>query len=154
MKIIIKGLGPVWDGEHEFDLDLTNRDLHEIKQISGVRAGEFEEAFEAMDNDLVVAVASIVLRKHGKRAPLDVLWDAPLGAIKLDLDEAETVEDDAGPPSQTPTEPESPETLSGVSETSGNGSSESSDLPARIRPVTGVPSSDTTSGSDPPTSAI
>jgi hypothetical protein len=147
VKVIIEGLSPLADGEYEFDWDFTNRDLHEIKQISGVRAGELEEAGKAGDNDLIVAVAHIVLHRYGKDIPLDVLWDAPAGAkINFDFSEDEAKVDaaaDAGPPSQPKTESESPETLSGASETSGNGSSNDGDHLASIRPVTGLPVSDT-----------
>ncbi len=40
---------PALDGEFELDTSyFTNRELHMIKKLSGLRAGEFEEAVECV----------------------------------------------------------------------------------------------------------
>lgn len=82
MKVVISGILGI---EGSWDLDvgnqpLTNGELHTIKKISGIRAGEIEEAFSAGDNDLMVSLASIALTRAGKPVPIHVLWDAPAGS--------------------------------------------------------------------------
>ena len=99
-KLIVDGLPP-WDGEYPFDNWLfTNRELHRIKQLSGIRAGELFEAIEAGDSDVAVIVAAVVLARHGKHADVEDLWDAQVGVLKIDM--ADEQEDDARPPELTP----------------------------------------------------
>jgi hypothetical protein len=96
-KIIIERVPP-YDGEYEFDdSSFTNRELHTIKQISGVRPGEFLEAGAALDNDLVVALTIIALRRAGHTVNEDAIWDAEVGRITF-ADSAAA--GDAGPPPQ------------------------------------------------------
>lgn len=117
-KVIISGLPPL-DGEYEFDVvellnSLTNRELHKIKVMSGVRAGELDEALEAGDSDLFLAIALIVLQRRGRRVDEDMLWDAPAGSgVTLDIADREF---DADPPPSRKSEDER-------SSTSGSGSS-------------------------------
>lgn len=149
MKVIINGILGL-DGEWEIDGDFTNRDLNDIKKISGVRAGELQEATEAGDNDLVVAIAWIALRRNGKTGPgvLDALWDAPAGArITVDFTTPEGKEDDAGPPEQTPSG--SPNEPGDASKSSGETSSDAGDHPEKTPPATGHPGSETTATSGP-----
>lgn len=103
-KIIIKECGRLLDGEYDLDVGtFTNRELHTIKKVAGVRVGEFEDAMLALDNDLVLAFALIALRRSGKTVSDEMLWDFNAGAITLDLsDEEEPVEDDALPPAAEP----------------------------------------------------
>lgn len=80
----VHGLGPI-DGEYAFDMEeimgsFTYRELHKIKQIAGVRAGEIEDALVAGDSDVNLAFAIIILTRHGRRFNEDVLWDAPVDA--------------------------------------------------------------------------
>lgn len=100
-KVIIEGSGnPLLDGEYPIDeTPLTNREWHTIKQVSGVRPREFEDAIEQADNDLVVALAAIAVRRAGKNIPVDMLWDMEGGLIRLDLrgDEEEEL-----PPAEPP----------------------------------------------------
>lgn len=113
-KLKIDKLHPTIDGEYEFSLSgllsiggpdsLTNRELHVIKTLSGVRLFDLDEAILHGDNDVLVAITKIVLARHGRQVLDDVLWDAPLGRIEMDLEEAE---DDAGPPPMPTSEPES-----------------------------------------------
>lgn len=100
MKIKIVGIEP-YDGEYEFDLNFTLRELHTIKRVSGVREGELLEAIQAGDSDLVVAFATVALQRVGQYVDEDLFWDAPPTA-KLTL----VTEDDAGPPDlSTPSGP-------------------------------------------------
>ena len=125
-QLIIEGIPP-YDGVHEFeDFDsFTNRELHRIKKMTGLRQGEFDEALAADDNDLTVALAVIVLERAGKEVVDDLIWDADSGALRFDLQQEEA---------EDPTQ-EGPRKASDDSETrtsdepssSGNGSSESSD---------------------------
>src|SRR5262245_15027266 len=96
-KLIISGI-PQLDGAFEFDLvrllslgdsqSLTNRELHRVKTLTGIRGGEIGEAFAAGDTDVTIALAVVVLTRHGRRFDEDVLWDAPAGsAIKIELGE-------------------------------------------------------------------
>lgn len=82
-------------GEKTYDIvpPFTNRELHLIKQIAGVRAGELFDAIEAGDNDVLVALAHIAVRRGDTARPsLDELWDLPAGEIT-----AEDIEDEPDP---------------------------------------------------------
>jgi acyl transferase domain-containing protein len=108
-KLTIDGIAANLDGVYEFDFEelldtLTNREIHQIKLISGVRLGELNDALNAGDNDLIIAFAVIILRRRGKRIDEDMLWDAPAGTkILLDLDDRQEQQEDAGgPPAEAP----------------------------------------------------
>lgn len=102
MKVTIEGV-PGFDGEYPFDISyFTNGELHTIKKISGVRAGEIEEAFEAGDNDLFVALATIAAERNGKKIPVGLLWDADAGKIKIEDEEAEAGDVEVPPDSPPP----------------------------------------------------
>ena len=97
MTLVVKGCAP-WDGRYEFDdFSFTNRELYEIKQLSGIRAGELIEALETNDTAAYVGVAMVVLQRHGHRLDPDDLWNAKVGSISIELGGAG---DDADP--QTP----------------------------------------------------
>lgn len=119
MKLIINGVPP-WDGEYEFDSfsSGTNREYHRIKEISGVRAGEFIEALGAGDTGAWVGWAVVVLARHGKNATPDEFWDAPENAIDWKQDEAA----DADPPTQPESGSESTENADSSGPSSKDGS--------------------------------
>jgi hypothetical protein len=131
-QIKIEGVPP-YDGEYELDMNFTNRDLHTIKQVAGVRAGDLNDALEHQDLDLVVALAVNVLRRAGKPIDMDVLWDSEAGKITLAADEA-----DAVPPPQQKNEPDAkpsePTVSSGMS---GNGTGDYHQVSSPS--VTGLP---------------
>jgi hypothetical protein len=124
--------------------------LHRIKKMTGLRAGEFMEAFQAGDNDMVVALAVVVMEREGKEGAEDLLWDAPAGSVTLEDDEDEgvvAVEDDALPPAQpteTASEPEPRD--SGRIGSSGDSSSTVSVLPVSDQSLTGLPHLGTSAG--------
>lgn len=89
---------PEIDGTYPITMPLTNRDLHALKEIANVRAGEIEDALAAGDNDVVVAFAHIGMRRNGRPVVVDVLWDLPAGMIQVELPDAQ--ENDADPPPQ------------------------------------------------------
>jgi hypothetical protein len=89
---------------HDFPISppFTNRELHLIKSIAGVRAGQLFDAMEAGDNDLVVALAHIGIKRAGRHQPtLDALWDMAPGEIEISSPDDE--EEGAVPPTSTPT---------------------------------------------------
>lgn len=99
---------PGFDGSYDLDLDnapWTARELHWIKKITGLRLGEFEEALEALDYDVVVSFALVALVRSGKvsrqdwQRMSDFLLDAEIGKITIEpiLEEG----DDSPPPSRT-----------------------------------------------------
>lgn len=122
--VVIKGCSP-WDGTYEFDdFAFTNRELFEIKKLSGIRAGELIEALEANDTAAYVGVGIIVLARAGKVVDPDDLWNAPVGSIALELNGNGDVAD----PPTTPAEPAA-QTSSG--DGSGDASTTAGDPQAR-----------------------
>lgn len=114
MKVVIDGVPP-WDGRYDLpDWFFTNRELYDIKIISGgVRAGELLEALDANDTAAYVGVGVVVLARHGKVVDPDDLWLAPVGSITIDLER-----DAAVPPSEPPSGGET----SDATDSSGSGS--------------------------------
>jgi hypothetical protein len=100
-KIAITGIGRAYDGEYDFDPSyFTNKELHTIKRMTGVRAGEIQAAFGAGDNDMIVAFASIALERAGKSVYEETLWNAKVGCIELvsGTPQQDGDGDDADPP--------------------------------------------------------
>jgi hypothetical protein len=160
VKLVVEGVLGL-DGEYDADISyFTNRELHKVKVLTGLRAGEFEEAFKVGDNDVIVAIATVILERNGKGEAAELLWDAPAGVVTLDLgDEEEAPEVDVRPPDSSPTTsgPESSSVgkpseseqrkLTGGSLSNGGGH------PENVPSPTGSPPSDTGVVSDPVTSA-
>jgi hypothetical protein len=144
----------------ELSLDttqLSNRDWHTIKEISGIRPAEMEAATEAQDNDLIVALAVCALRKHGHPIAMPPIWDAPHGNILylaeqfvdayheggFDAVVAQIQADGALPPTAPPTnggelrEPSEQPLTSGASSSTGGEASDENQA------STGIPASDT-----------
>lgn len=95
--------------DYQVEPPFTNRELHIIKQVSGVRAGQLFEAMEAGDSDLVVALAHIAVRRSGAMQPsLDQLWDLPAGEISISAPAEEPA--DAADPTPATAGSGSPET--------------------------------------------
>jgi hypothetical protein len=82
----------------------TNDELRLIKQEANVRLGEIEDAFEAGDNDLLVAMVAVMIwRRTGTKPDMAPLWNARAGKFRLVADPApEVAEDDALPPQTAP----------------------------------------------------
>lgn len=131
-KIVLSNVPP-YDGEYELDVTyLTNRELHTIKNLCGLRAGELDDALQAGDSDVIVALAVIALERNGK-GPVDanVIWDAEFGNLTF-----VPGEDDAGPP-EVPSGSDS-SSATGSTRSSTNDSAPSENDPSR----TGTPASD------------
>jgi hypothetical protein len=137
-SLTIEGI-PVYNGEYPLDMSyFTNRELNLIKTVSGVRAGELSEAFEAGDNDLMVAIAAIAIwRSKGEKPNMDPLWDAAAGKFTFNIEDTEAeTEDESLPPPTEPDEPDRPSenlTVDGVTSSDGSG------LPANGRNSIGAP---------------
>lgn len=120
MKTVIRGI-PGLDGEYELTLDLTLRELSQIKKLSGIRAGEINEALQAGDSDLFVALTVISLQRAGKQFDPESIWDATDANLDIVIDEPEG---DAVPPESAP---DSNENSVGPTESSSTSSNESSE---------------------------
>lgn len=120
--LTLAGVAP-WDGVYEFpDFRFTQRELHRIKQLSGIRAGELIEALDANDTAAMVGVAVVVLARTGKAVDPDDLFDSTVGSIRLDI-VADPVdeEDDADPPTRQPAGSGTESTAAGGGDGSASG---------------------------------
>ena len=118
-KLIIEGVPP-WDGEYDFDIRFTMRELHTVKTISGIRGAEVAEAVAYRDAAATVAIAVVILARHGKLASPDDFFDADQSCIRFAFGE-----DDADPPAETP--PSSGDETDTAASTSGDGSTADSE---------------------------
>lgn len=134
IQIVIDGIAGA-DGTYILNPEeaFTNRELHRIKLMSGVRMGEIDDALGAGDNDLLVAFTAIALTRSGKTVPDDALWDAPPGAVRFVVPK---VEADARPPALTPIA--SPANESERQPISGDDSSSTGDSPVSALRATGT----------------
>lgn len=151
-KLTVTGLGKL-DGDYPFDYvgmmamghpeQLTNREGRTIKRMSGVRAGELNDALEAGDTDVLVALAKIILERAGRYVDEDALWDAPMAsALKFDFQHEEDEDEgdaDSPPAESSPQkpEPDSSESLSVTSESSGPSSTTGLESPGDDPKATG-----------------
>lgn len=120
--LTVEGCAP-WDGRYEFpDFRFTQRELHRIKLLSGIRAGELIEALDANDTAAMVGVAVVVLARDGKVVDPDDLWDTPVGSLGLEIvADPDEEGDDAGPPTMPPSGSETGSTVAGGGDVSGSG---------------------------------
>lgn len=147
-KLIVKGVLPL-DGEYACDLagmlslgspeTLTNREGHRIKVMTGLRAGELEDALNQGDNDLLIALAAVVLTRHGRRFDEAVLWDAPMGAgLDWELGTADSEGEEPDP--ILPPATDEPELNGGESSSPTSGHQENDPSPTGSR-SSGTPTS-------------
>lgn len=117
MKIEIKGVAPHLDATYDLDLgSLTNRELHEIKVVSGVRPVEMLDAIVFSDAAFACALATIASRRRGRRVNEDMFLDTS-GTIRFLFDPAP----DEAPPTK-PGKPGSSKKSSGGSSRRASGS--------------------------------
>lgn len=159
MQMTLEGIHPRLDGTYKFDESyFTNRELHAIRELTGLTAGKLEAAFTDLDNDLIMALAMVALMRAGKidsKTPwtsqeVDALWNAPVGKIAMDFDEQEA---DARPPEIPSGNGVSPASESESVPTSGESSSLAGEAQDSAPSLTGSLLSDTGATSDPETSA-
>jgi len=124
-KIVIEGVQAGYDGEYDVDLGyFTNRELHTIKRLTGLRVGELDEAMRTGDSDVLVAFCVLALQRHGKPVDEDALWDAQAGSITIVVGEEEAL-----PPPVALLSNETPTTSSATPSSSGDDSTSDSDPP-------------------------
>lgn len=138
-KLVLAGVHENIDGEHDCDIigmltvghpnSLTNRELHRIKLLTGLKAPQLFEGIQEGDTDATVGLASVVLTRNGKTYQDDWLWDAPMGASLQFLIKAAEDDDELPPPSGSPvnTPTGDAETNGGVSSEPGSGESPQND---------------------------
>lgn len=71
----------------------TYKELSKIKEIAGVRAGEFAEAMAAGDVDVIVALAVIVMERAGLKPDVDKLYEMDADQISAEDDQPEQEEE-------------------------------------------------------------
>ena len=82
----------------------TYRELQTIKQVTGLRPAEFEDALQSGDPDIVIALAVICAKRAGHNITADDLMDLEVGAITVEGDDdadPTTAGDDAPATDQT-----------------------------------------------------
>ncbi len=119
------------EGEYELEMSFFNKDHRKIKQVSGVRVLEYQEALTAGDLDFILALASIALDRAGKQHTMEHLYELPDDCIKFVMDE----ETEDPPPMAPELSPEDEKASSGQS---SNGATEHS--PEKSTPdFSGIP---------------
>lgn len=122
IRFTITGVAP-FDGTHDLDIperEFNLRELHIIKGLAGVRAGELDAAIDAKDSDIMLAFVVIALIRTGRiqtekwHRVGELFLDAPAGAVQVEILETEEPEADTPVP---PTLPLSDEPPSGELET-------------------------------------
>ena len=83
--------------------NFTFREMHVIKRMTGLRAGEIYPALMAGDTDVAAAFALTALRRQHPRASEDEILDLPLDEVVIDFGEEE--ESDERPPAGGVAEP-------------------------------------------------
>ncbi len=89
MQVRIAGIAPHIDGTYEVPSPLTTRELHEIKQASGVAPFEIAQAYGNGDAAFKAVIAVIALRRAGKVAPLDLFLDSDYDKTLFEIPELE-----------------------------------------------------------------
>lgn len=89
MEIRIEGVAPNIDGLYELPTQLTTRELHEIKTVSGVTPAGIGEAYANGDAAFKAVIAAIAVRRAGKMVPLELLLDAPYPTAQYAFPEIE-----------------------------------------------------------------
>lgn len=133
-------VGVAHDVDGTYPLDLTDQftygETRTIKQISGARVLELNEAMTAGDSDVILALAKIALDRAGKDVPVDILLRAKIDSITLEPtaeEQAAEEEADALPPSNAlsnDSETNSESATSGSSTTNGSEGLPETDLRA------------------------
>ncbi len=74
----------VIDGnEYPIPQSFTFKEMSLIKRLSGVRAGELQQAMDAGDTDLMAAIAIIAMRRSGAEVDEAKFFDADIGSVTV-----------------------------------------------------------------------
>lgn len=98
------------DGERRYPIPetFTYREIGTIKRVSGLRAGELEDALAAGDVDVIVALAVIAATRAGETVTAADFENLEFGAIDVDggdEDPTPAAEDAGGAPLTTSGQP-------------------------------------------------
>jgi len=136
--VIIEGVPP-YDGEYEIELGSINmEEFHLIKRLTGLVAGEVEDALLKIDTDIFVGLAAVVIQRDGKRITSNVenaLWKAPLGALRVKLEPDSPPEERQKTSASSSGERDQPSELTASSGDAGKDGSETSE--EEFPPATG-----------------
>ncbi len=104
MEIKIEGVAPNIDGTYELPTQLTTRELHEVKTVSGVTPDGIGAAYANGDAAFKAVIAAIAVRRAGKIVPLEILLDSPYTAAAYAFPEIEAAlkADDDPPTTRSP----------------------------------------------------
>lgn len=82
----------VHDAEYQFpEIDtITFREASLVKKLTGLRLGEFGEAFENGDTDMMVGLAAIAVHRNSGQVEFDYLYDLNLDDIAFVTEESDT----------------------------------------------------------------
>lgn len=100
------------EGERRYQLpaSYTYREMARIKSITGLRAGELEQALIAGDSEVIVAIAVVAAERAGDAVDIGKVEDLEFGAITVadEPDPTQAAESAAieEPSSLTPETPE------------------------------------------------
>ena len=99
------------DGERRYPMpqSFTYREMGTIKRITGLRAGELEDALNAGDVDVIVALAVIAGTRAGDTVSPEDFEDLEFGAIAI-ADDDERPTEDVAELEEPPTTSEAPGT--------------------------------------------
>lgn len=61
----------------------TYREMSRIKTITGLRAGEIQQALEAGDSEVIIAIAVIAAERSGDTIDINKIEDLEFGAISV-----------------------------------------------------------------------
>jgi hypothetical protein len=89
----------------------TYRERQTIKNVTGLRPAEFEDALESGDPDIVIALAVICAQRAGHAITADDLMDLEVGAITVEGDDEDPTTAGAAESEAPTTTPEDGGTL-------------------------------------------
>jgi hypothetical protein len=75
-KLHISGTNGVYDGQWDFDGELTNGEYHRIFTLTGIAGAELWEAISKGNVGVYCALAAVVLERNGKFVDYQVLLDS------------------------------------------------------------------------------
>lgn len=80
-----------------FPVEFTGRELLYVQEVTGLRAGEIDEAATAGDVTVLCALTAVAMRREGRDVEVGELLDLPFGNGDNGID---FLEDDGRPPAQ------------------------------------------------------
>jgi len=101
------------EGERRYQLptSYTYREMGRIKTLTGLRAGEIEQALIAGDSEIIVAIAVVAAERAGDTIDIGKIEDLEFGAITVEEepDPTQAADDAAATDEFSSSTPETPE---------------------------------------------